>query len=182
MNIARVLVQTCNLKSMNFILQSNWNLEWIRAVTGVGAGPAGVVLARPLFCQFIKIFIIDVLKNVPITIRLLQKSFLRPCVTMVTGDIRMNPNQWNERPTKWGLYWVTTEPAFPQYLSIQAWWGKPGTSHHIHWCQREYLSLYTHTLSYAHTRTRTHMHTHTCAHSELRCLQGTWGYEGGVWW
>ena len=50
MNIARVLVQTCNLKSMNFNFQSNWNLEWIRAVTGVGAGPAGVVLARPLFC------------------------------------------------------------------------------------------------------------------------------------
>ena len=54
MNIARVLVQTLNLKSLDFILQSNWNLEWIRAVTGVGAGPAGLVLARPLFADLIK--------------------------------------------------------------------------------------------------------------------------------
>ena len=45
--------------------------------TGIGAGPAGLVLAGPLVQRFI-IKIVRAPKRAPITARPLLKSFLRP--------------------------------------------------------------------------------------------------------
>ena len=63
------------------------------------------------------------------------------------------------------LYGVTTEPAFPRYLSIQAVGKAWDISSHSLMSERVSLPLHTHT--HTHTHIHTHTHTHTMNFKEL---------------